>query len=190
MLVSKTGSEEGKWYVVEGEFAVTNRIVTSASGIGGGTEAFSHGMIQIDGNLIEFVSGTTAEDAIPVTKEGYSRTRDTYVRIKVGEPVPPEVYTVTWKLDDTSVIDTTEVSEGEMPVHADAEKPVISLQAGHRRLLRQRGISPIRQSCMSFRKVQPRRSTKSLKAPMGNGPRAAAAASRLHPTRRLKSSSA
>lgn len=31
-------------------------------------------------------------------------------------------YTVTWTLDDGTVIDTAGVAEGEMPVHADAEK--------------------------------------------------------------------
>ena len=74
----------------------------------------------------QFVSISAGDVSLTTVTEGsqYSLTMPRkFITVKAEfEEAPAPTYTVTWKNDDGTVIDTTEVEEGTVPTHADATK--------------------------------------------------------------------
>ena len=88
-------------------------------GIGSGGKGSRHMSLTITGESSAIYSGPGEKDATESTAATYVRLREPYVKISITEA---PVYTVSWTMDDGTSIDTTDVAEGEMPVHADAAK--------------------------------------------------------------------
>ena len=86
---------------------------------GGGTTATSHGAVYVEEKKLQIYSGTSHEDCAKTSLADYRTNRAKYFETRAAEV---RIWNVTWKRDEETTIDTTEVADGEMPVHNDAEK--------------------------------------------------------------------